>query len=948
MRQAGHPGSLRGVLASVCCTALLLFGAAAAHAQKNQAPSATLTSPSSGASFVAPATVSLAATASDPNGTVARVDFFQGNTLIGSSSTAPYTATWSNVAAGSYTLTAKAIDNQGATGTSAPVSITVASATSLVITSPLDGAAVSIASGLSVSGTYEGPTTGNTILVDDPSRSVLATISGNSYSASLFGGLDIGANILTVRLMRADRTSATRSITVFGYATPVVAFTAPSSATFDAPANVTFAVDAKAPGGAVTQVAFLRNGQPAGTVTAPPYEVTLTGLAVGTHTITANATSSRGPVGSASTTIQVLGPNTLPTISITSPASGTTYTAPATVTIAVSAADPDGTVSTVEYSANGALIHVTNVAPFSFTWSNVAAGSYSLTARATDNRNGQTTSAPVSITVNNPPTVTLTAPVQGASFVAGSSITLTADASDTDGTISRVEFYQGSTLIGTATTAPYSVNWSTTTPGTYALTAKAFDNLGGMITSAATTITVSGPQVSLTSPANGANFSAPATVTLTAEATQIGSGAITQVEFYQGTTLIGTVTSAPYSVNWTGVAAGSYTLTAKATDSQGVSATSSGVTITLSGPQVSLTSPANGATFSAPATIALTAEATQIGAGTIAKVEFFQGATLIGTVTAAPYNFSWTNVAIGTYTLTAKATDSAGASATSSGVSVTVNPSLAITSPANGATVGDDRVLVIGQLLGPQYAGLSVNGVIAFIDQNGNFYANDVPLPAASNTVTATLTALDGTTTTHSITVSSTGPAPIRIDAKPLEGGAPLNVAFDVATTGGASFTRADYDFTGDGSVDFTLDPPNRTVTLTYSAPGIYIPVVTATDSLGRVVQRRFAVLADANPDAKLRATFNAMLDRLRAGDVDGALRFIAGGASAQYASLFNALKQAGQLTSAVNALGTLRGSTVGPDFGEVILTRDTPSGTMAFPIWFLRGHDGVWRIEGM
>src|SRR6266571_3431515 len=162
------------------------------------------------------------------------------------------------------------------------------------------------------------------------------------------------------------------------------------------------------------------------------------------------------------------------------------------------------------------------------------------------------------------------------------------------------------------------------------------------------------------------------------------------------------------------------------------------------------------------------------------------------------------------------------------------------------------------------------------------------------------------------------------------------------------AFPRADYDFTGDGVVDYTLNPPGGTLTATYPAAGVYTPIVTATDSFGRVVQRRFAVLADANPDAKLRATFNAMLDSLRAGDVDGALSFITGGASAQYATLFNGLKQAGKLTDAVNALGTLRGSTVGPDFGEVILTRDTPSGTVAFPIWFLRGPDGVWRIEGM
>jgi hypothetical protein len=50
---------------------------------------------------------------------VVRVDFYQGNTLIGTSSVAPYTATWSNVAAGTYCITARATDNGGKTGTSA-------------------------------------------------------------------------------------------------------------------------------------------------------------------------------------------------------------------------------------------------------------------------------------------------------------------------------------------------------------------------------------------------------------------------------------------------------------------------------------------------------------------------------------------------------------------------------------------------------------------------------------------------------------------------------------------------------------------------------------------------------------------------------------------------------------------------------------------------------------
>ena len=91
----------------------------------NQAPSVSLTSPTSGATFTEPATISLQATASDPDGTVVQVDFTQGGTLLGSATASPYSIAWSNVAAGSYTLTAVATDDQGASTTSSPVTITV-------------------------------------------------------------------------------------------------------------------------------------------------------------------------------------------------------------------------------------------------------------------------------------------------------------------------------------------------------------------------------------------------------------------------------------------------------------------------------------------------------------------------------------------------------------------------------------------------------------------------------------------------------------------------------------------------------------------------------------------------------------------------------------------------------------------------------------------------------
>jgi RHS repeat-associated protein len=78
-----------------------------------------------------------------------------------------------------------------------------------------------------------------------------------------------------------------------------------------------------------------------------------------------------------------------------------------------------------------------------------------------------------------------------------------------------------------------------------------------------------------------------------------------------------------------------------------------------------------GATFTAPATVTITAAAADSD-GTVSKVEYYNGATLLGTSTVAPYSFSWTNVGAGTYSVTAKATDNKGASTTSAAVSVTV------------------------------------------------------------------------------------------------------------------------------------------------------------------------------------------------------------------------------------------------------------------------------------
>ena len=177
--------------------------------------------------------------------------------------------------------------------------------------------------------------------------------------------------------------------------------------------------------------------------------------------------------------------NVSPSVSITSPASAATFTAPANITINASANDSDGIVSRVDFYQGATLIGTDTTSPYSVTWSNVALGSYAITAKATDNAGATTTSTAVNITVNNNQLPTANAggsytgeTTQSFQFNGGSS-------SDPDGTITGYSwnFGDGTTGTGVSPTHAYA------TPNTYTVTLTVTDNNGGQA-SATTTATI--------------------------------------------------------------------------------------------------------------------------------------------------------------------------------------------------------------------------------------------------------------------------------------------------------------------------------------------------------------------------------------------------------------------------------------------------------------------------
>jgi hypothetical protein len=184
--------------------------------------------------------------------------------------------------------------------------------------------------------------------------------------------------------------------------------------------------------------------------------------------------------------------NPAPVVSITSPANNATFTAPATITINATATDANGTVTKVEFYNGSTKIGEDLTAPYSFTWTNVAAGNYAITAKATDNQGGVGSSAILLISVGNiPPTISITSPANNTNFAPPAAITITATASDADGSIAKVEFFNGTTKLGEDATAPYSFTWVNVGVGNYSVIAKATDNKGASQTSSSVAVSVS-------------------------------------------------------------------------------------------------------------------------------------------------------------------------------------------------------------------------------------------------------------------------------------------------------------------------------------------------------------------------------------------------------------------------------------------------------------------------
>ncbi len=343
--------------------------------------------------------------------------------------------------------------------------------------------------------------------------------------------------------------------------------------------SVTVTAIASDSDGTIESVEFRRNGSTVKTDTSSPYTYTYSSASAGTHRFEATAVDDDGDDTISNTvTVEV---NDNPTVSLS--VSATEITEGEMVTLTATATDSDGTVERVSFIRGKVFVHDTE-APFEHTYTPVGTGQRTFYAQVFDNDGAVANSNNVTFNViaaplptpNVSPTVSISA--SDTAINEGESVTVTAIASDSDGTIESVTFRRNGSTVKTDTSSPYTYTYSSASAGTHRFEATAVDDDGDDTISNTVTVAVNAnPTVSLS--VSATEITLGESVTLTATATD-SDGTVERVSFIRGK-LLAIDNEKPFTYTYTPQGTGQRTFHAMAFDNDGGTATSNDVTFTV-------------------------------------------------------------------------------------------------------------------------------------------------------------------------------------------------------------------------------------------------------------------------------------------------------------------------------------------------------------------------------
>jgi hypothetical protein len=678
-------------------------------------PTVSMTAPAAGSVL---GSVTVSASAADNIG-VAGVQFLLDGAALGSEVTAsPYTTSWNTTTAtnGSHTLSARARDAAGNTALTADLVVNVANPTGLVAAysfNETSGATVTDISGNNNTGTL--------------GSGVTRTTAGKTGGALVFNGSSF------VTIPHSASLNLTTGMTVEAWVYPTVAATAWTTAVMkEQSKEFVYALYGGSPGNRPS-VQFNVNTSPSGngervltspsaipintwTHVAGTYDGTtlrlyVNGTQIASQAFAGSIITSTSPLriggnsvwgeyftgriddvriyNRALTAAQIQSdmntpvggtppPDTTPpTVAVTAPTSGATYTTNATpLTLSGTASDNVGVTAVAWSSDRGGSGSASGTTTWSASGIALSPGTNVITVTARDAANNPGTAT---LTVNydaTSPTVTISAPTSELTFVTTTSpLSLSGTAADNTA-VTQVSWSNNRGGSGTASgTAAWSIASVALQPGDNVVTVTARDAAAN--TGAATlTVTYNAPDttapvVAITAPTSGAAYSTNASL-LSLSGTASDNVGVTSVAWVNDRGGSGSATgTTSWSAAGIPLSPGANVITVTARDAAGNPATASlTVTYDSSAPTVSLTAPATG---TVSGTIAVSASAgDNIG---VAGVQFLlDGANLGAEVTTSPYTLAWNTgtAANGSHTLSARARDAAGNTTLAASVAVTV------------------------------------------------------------------------------------------------------------------------------------------------------------------------------------------------------------------------------------------------------------------------------------
>ena len=273
--------------------------------------------------------------------------------------------------------------------------------------------------------------------------------------------------------------------------------------------------------------------------------------------------------------------------------------------------------------------------------------------------------------------------------------------------------------------------------------------------------------------------------------------------------------------------------------------------------------------------------------------------------------------------------------------------SITIISPADGASIAGNRVMVTGTITNPANVetGVTVNGIPAAVSNN-QFAVNDVPLNAGQNTITVIATDVNGATATKSITVNAViAENFIQLSAYPDSGTAPLEVTLRI--NGTFSITDSVITVTGPGAVEQLESETPEEYRYRIPTAGLYtfIATVTGPGGISYTDSMSINVSSVEHIDTILRARWDGFKNAMNNHDIDSAMLNFSSDSQEIYREIYTALKPI--LSDVVNELNSATINFISSDdytaIYEILVTRNGK--TYSFQLQFEKDASGIWKI---